>query len=209
MLRAVILVLLSQASATECTFSSEEEARLYALFEAGGVTFTKRLEKEAAMQLVCQTGAAGGVLGGLAGLFGGAYLGQVLGRGVGHLLGLSDNTTESLGAAASAVGALLGAAVGARAGEAFTLQAILRLGDGALMSREDAVRDCRALLGLPLSGTLSRDAVLKAYRTASLRAHPDKGGSAEAQIRVNVCRIALLAAGGHSPESHARDSAEL
>jgi hypothetical protein len=44
----------------------------------------------------------------------------------------------------------------------------------------DYFQECLELLGIPESESLTQERLKSAYRTASLRAHPDKGGSPEA-----------------------------
>jgi hypothetical protein len=126
----------------------------------------------------------------------------------------------------AAVGLVGGAVAGEETGKYVTLQALLAwaaatdgagswdsgsgTGDAAGGGRPSGrttqaatLAKCHALFGLPprvpTAPPLARAAILRAHRSASMAAHPDKpGGSQEAQLRVNYCKIALLAANGHA-----------
>lgn len=61
----------------------------------------------------------------------------------------------------------------------------------------DAVQEYRALLSLPISGTLEIAQIKSAYRKAAKKAHPDAGGTQEMFIRIKEACDALLESTTH------------
>ena len=89
-----------------------------------------------------------------------------------------------------------------RAGSRWTtgLLVLLVCAGDALMSRSDALRELR------LKGSFGSKQLKTAYRQRSLETHPDKGGSADAFLRVSEAYETLAGSDGGSRPSPRRQS---
>jgi hypothetical protein len=155
--------------------------------------------RQAIESAVQELGVEGSTLaGGAAGGAAGAAIGAALGDALGALFDAGGETRESLTNVGAGIGGLLGAAGGAITGNliarSFTAKDFLREGE----SKADVLRSCERTLGItttPASASSPQE-IRAAYKAKARSAHPDRGGSQEAMVRLNFCKEALLAAAG-------------
>ena len=135
-----------------------------------------------------------GVLGTWAGAAGGAWGGALAGRALDSYLGFEVNDCEngeSQCGPFGVIGAAIGGMFGAKAGAATARFAIAKIfGTIAMPSRQDAIKNCYALLGVTPHHRWTD--VLKAYRVQARDAHPDRGGSQEEMVKLNMCKEILF-----------------
>jgi hypothetical protein len=198
-----------------CAFSAETRAAIAELFCGGGGgggggggddarTRASRIVLTCVQDTLQAAGAALGAAvtelgvdgataaGGVAGAVGGAAAGAALGEALAQRL-FGDDFKAAGQWLGAGVGALTGGVFGGVAGRelalAFTAGDFMADGGPAA-----TLAACRAELGLPPRGTVAPDALKRAYKERARKAHPDRGGSQEAFVRLSFCREALAAA---------------
>jgi hypothetical protein len=191
-------------SVGECVFSDETRAAIRDLFrsaeaeEGGGGS---GVDRAAAILLTCAqetVGAAVSSLGEAGSTVAGGFVGSMAGAAAGSAAAgafaetfLGKEWRDSFATIGGITGGLVGTLAGAFAGNAvartFTAQDFLSPTGGL----EGTLGQCRALLGVTRRSTAAE--VRVAYKAAARLAHPDRGGTQEAMVRLNFCKEALLA----------------
>jgi hypothetical protein len=192
-------------SVGECVFSDETRAAIRDLFrsaeaeEGGGGS--GGVDRAAAILLTCAqetVGAAVSSLGEAGSTVAGGFVGSMAGAAAGSAAAgafaetfLGKEWRDSFATIGGITGGLVGTLAGAFAGNAvartFTAQDFLSPTGGL----EGTLGQCRALLGVTRRSTAAE--VRVAYKAAARLAHPDRGGTQEAMVRLNFCKEALLA----------------
>ena len=198
-----------------CTFDDGTSMKIYDAFKPGG---DESLFDS--LQLDCNTmlnsAVAGGVVGAVGGAVAGAVAGEMAGAVAGSVVcGLLTDKDSFFGSLCNGLfhgaGMQAGMAKGAEAGQKLGVKMGVYASVALFSKRKgsklgEVIADCHATyagLGAPLAASPGAAEVKAAYRVASRKSHPDRGGSQEAFVKTRMCYEAFLARAGVYAKSEA------